>query len=68
MRLAEAGIERSANDVMNEMRHLHSVLTITGGRSEPHRRLESPTKTQAEVLSMLGYQINRRGVLQPKNL
>ena len=54
----------TASAVMDDMRHLHSVLTLKDIRSKPHRRLEQPTKTQAEVLSAYGYKVNARGVLQ----
>ena len=64
-RLAEAGVFRTARDVMDDMIHLHSVLSIADKGRTPVRRLEMPTKTQAEVLKALGYQVNKRGVLQP---
>ena len=64
LKLQAAGINRTASSVMDEMRHLHSVLTLTDGRSKPRRRLETPAKTQVEVLSALGYHIDTRGVLQ----
>lgn len=65
LRLSSAGINRSAEDVMDEMQHLHSVLTLNGGAIKPIRRLETPTKTQTEVLSALGYRVDDSGVLQP---
>ena len=64
-RLSEAGVKRSAKDVMEDMRYLHSVLSITDRGKTPTRRLETPSKTQAEVPKVLGYQVDRRGVLQP---
>ncbi|NPV58111.1 MAG: IS1634 family transposase [Actinobacteria bacterium] len=63
-KLAEAGVKRTAKDVMEDMRHLHSVLSIADKGRTPVRKLEMPTKTQAEVLRALGYQVNKRGVLQ----
>lgn len=63
-RLAEAGVKRTAKDVMEDMRYLHSVLSITDRGRTPTRRLELPSKTQAEVLKALGYQVDKRGVLQ----
>jgi transposase len=63
--LERAGIKSTAKSIMEEMRHLHSVLSITDGRSKPRRRLEEPTKTQAEVLSALGHHVDANGVLQP---
>lgn len=62
--LQRAGPGRSAAAVMDEMRHLHSVLRIPKGRRKPERRLEQPTKTQAAVLSAFGYRITPGGVLQ----
>jgi transposase len=64
LRLQASGINRTAASVIEEMRHLHSVLTLTDGRSKPRRHLETPTKTQSEILSALGYHIDTRGVLQ----
>lgn len=64
LRLSRSGNKRSAADVMDDMRHLHSVLTITAGARKPLRRLETPTKTQAEVLKAFGYNVDARGVLQ----
>ena len=65
LKLLAAGINRTAVDVMEDMRHLHSVLTLTNGRRKPQRRLECPTKTQSEVLSTLGHYVTKGGVLQP---
>ncbi len=63
LRLEKAGIHRSAGDVMDDMRHLHSVLTLGDGRGKPRRLLETPTKTQSEVLKALGHRIDGSGVL-----
>ena len=63
LKLASAGINRTAEDVMDDMQHLHSVLTLNKGSRKPIRRLETPTKTQVEVLSALGYRIDDGGVL-----
>lgn len=65
LKLSSAGISRTAEDVMEDMQHLHSLLTLKKGSIKPIRRLESPTKTQSEVLSALGYRIDDSGVLQP---
>jgi transposase len=62
--LLSNGIKRTASMVMDDMRHLHSVLSLKGGRRKPQRRLENPSKTQAEVLSAFGCRIDKRGVLQ----
>ena len=64
LRLLSNGIKRTASMVMDDMRHLHSVLSLKGGRRKPQRRLETPSKTQAEVLSAFGCRIDKRGVLQ----
>ena len=65
LKLSSAGISRTAEDVMEDMQHLHSLLTLKKGSIKPIRRLESPTKTQSEVLSALGYRVDDSGVLQP---
>jgi transposase len=65
LRLSSAGVNRTAEDVMDDMQHLHSVLTINKGSIKPIRRLETPTKTQSEVLSALGYRVDDSGALQP---
>jgi transposase len=64
LKLSAAGIQRTAEDVMDDMRHLHSVLTLSKGSRELNRRLETPSKTQAEVLSGFGYYVDDSGVLQ----
>lgn len=65
LKLAKAGINRTAEDVMDDMRHLHSVLKIQKGAFKPERRLETPSKTQDEVLSAFGHYVDDKGVLQP---
>ncbi len=37
---------------------------LSKGSRKPTRRLETPSKTQAEVLSVFGHQIDASGVLQ----
>ncbi len=64
LKLMAGGVRRTAEDVMNDMCHFHSVLTLTDGARKPCRRLETPTKTQAEVLSAFGYRVDYSGVLQ----
>jgi transposase len=64
LRLAEAGIKRTATTVMNDMRDLHSVLMLPAGARKPRRRLETPSKTQGEVLTALGWRVDAGGVLQ----
>ena len=67
LRLNAAGIPRTAEDVMEDMRHLHSVLVMKNGGRKANRQTEIPTKTQAEVLSAFGFLVNTSGVLRPKN-
>ena len=62
--LAAAGIDRPASAVIEDMRRLHSVLTLQKGKRKPVRRLETPTKTQAVVLSAFGHAIDGQGVLR----
>ena len=66
LRLSGAGVSRTAEDVMEDMQHLHSVLTLNKGSIKPIRRLETPTKTQYEVLIALGHRIDISGVLHPQ--
>jgi transposase len=65
LKLKAAGVDRTADDVMEDMRHLHSVLMLREGGRKAERRLEIPTKTQAEVLSAFGFSIDAGGVLRP---
>lgn len=64
LRLARSGVNRTARSVISDLRHLHSVLLLPAGARQPRRRLETPTKTQAEVLTALGYGVDSSGVLQ----
>ncbi len=64
LRLEGAGVNRTAENVMDDMRHLHSVLRLKAQARNPIRRLETPTKTQREVLRAFGYRIDSSGVLQ----
>ena len=66
LKLKAAGIHRTAEDVMEDMRHLHSVLLLKDDGRKADRRIEIPTKTQAEVLSAFGFSVNADGVLRPK--
>ena len=65
LKLAAAGIQRTAADIMQDMRALHDVLSIAKGTRKLHRRLETPSKTQTEVLSAFGHRVDTSGVLQP---
>ena len=64
LKLKAAGINRTAENVMDDMKHLHSILTLSKGARKPTRRIETPSKTQAEVLSAFGHQVKEGGVLQ----
>lgn len=66
--LKKHGINRSAQDVMADMQKLHSVLLFSGGKRKPERRMEIPTKTQAEVLSAFNHYVDDGGVLRSKSL
>jgi hypothetical protein len=63
IKLSSVVISRTAEDVMDGRQHLHSVLTLNKGSRKPKRRLETPTKTQSEVLTALGHRIDDSGVL-----
>lgn len=65
LRLCAAGVSRTAEDVMEDMQHLHSVLKLNKRAIKSIRRLETSTKTQSEVLTALGHRIDDSGVLQP---
>jgi transposase len=64
LKMAAAGRKRSVEEVMDDMRHLHYVLRVKKGGRTPERRLETPSKTQSEVLSTFGYHVDESGVLQ----
>jgi transposase len=65
LRLQAAGIKRTTADIMEDMQHLHYVLSLRKGARKPDRRLETPSKTQSEVLSAFGYHVDSSGVLHP---
>jgi len=65
LKLNAAGIRRTAEDVMLDMRHFHSVLLLKSGAQKPARQLEIPTKSQAEVLSAFKHYVDDGGVLHP---
>ena len=64
IRLRKCGLELTASSAIEEMKHLHSVLSLTDGRRKPQRTLELPSKTQREVLSALGHEVDPKGVLR----
>ena len=64
LKLSAARINRTAQEVMNDMKHLHSIITLEKGTRKPTRRIETASKTQAEVLTAFGYHIDESGVLQ----
>jgi transposase len=64
LKLTSKGIKLTAERIMEEMRHLHSVLSLKKGSRNPSRRMETPSKTQTEVLSAFGFYIDDDGVLR----
>jgi transposase len=54
----------SGRTILDRMRRLHSALLWYPGKREAERVLETPDKTQSEVLSAFGYRITEGGVLQ----
>ncbi len=64
LKLEAGGLKMTADRVIDQMRHLHSVLMLPAGARKPRRRLETPTQTQREVLRALGWSVNASGVLQ----
>ena len=64
LKMAAAGQKLSVEKIMDEMQHLHYLLSVKKGSRKPERRLETPSKTQSEVLSAFGYHVNESGVLQ----
>ena len=65
LRLAAVGIKRTAADVMEDMGKLHQALTLRQGARKPERRIETPSKTQTEVLSAFRHYVDAGGVLRP---
>lgn len=64
LKMAAAVQKRSIEEIMDDMRHLHYVLSVKRGSRAPERRLGTPRKTQSEVLSAFGYHVDESGVLQ----
>jgi len=64
LKLEAAGVKRTASDVMDDMQRLHQTLVMKRGSRTPERRIETPSKTQAEVLSAFGHFVDTGGVLQ----
>ena len=54
----------SGPEILEELSHLDSVWLWYPGRRAPERVLETPTKTQAEVLQAFGWEVAEGGVLQ----
>jgi len=63
LKMAAAGQKRSIAEIMDDMRHLHYVLSVKKGSRTPGHRIETPSKTQSEVLSAFGYHVDENGVL-----
>jgi transposase len=65
LKMGKSGLKRSAEEIMDDMRHLHYVLALKKGARKPDRCLETPSKTQTEVLSVFGHHVDENGVLHP---
>ena len=70
LKLAASGVltpsgAQSGRAVIEEMRALRAVMLWYPGKKAAERVIETPTKTQSEVLRALGWQIGGSGVLQP---
>lgn len=61
---SRAGEPLSGDMILDEMRRLHTVWAWYHGKGGPERIIETPTKTQAEVLQAFGYRVGDGGVLQ----
>ena len=55
----------SGRQILEEMSHLDSTWLWYAGKRKPERVIETPTKTQIEVLQAFGWTIDSGGVLQP---
>ena len=64
LKMEATGKKRSVERIMDDMQHLHYVLSVKKGSRTPERRIETPSKTQSEVLSAFGYHVDDSGVLQ----
>jgi hypothetical protein len=71
LRLLEITINRegrySGRQILEEMSHLNSTWLWYAGKRTPKQALDTPTKTQADVLKAFGWEIVPGGVLQPIN-
>lgn len=70
LKLAAVGFKTDWNSnsgraALEEMRDLHSLLILYPHKRLTERILETPTKTQADILRAFGWRISERGVLQP---
>jgi hypothetical protein len=54
----------SGKSIMEIMSDLHSVVSLYPGKRLPERHLETPTKTQLEVLEAFGWTLGDGWVLQ----
>ena len=57
----------SGRQILEEMSHLNSTWLWYTGKRTPEQALDTPTKTQADVLKAFGWEIGPGGVLQPIN-
>ena len=54
----------SGRRILEAMRRMHLTWLWYPGKKIPERVLETPTKTQAEVLKAFGWVVDSSGVLQ----
>ena len=69
LKVLEAGVKTPLNSnsgraIMEAMHDLHSVISLYPGKRNPERQLETPTKTQREVLAAFGWTLGDGWVLQ----
>ena len=55
----------SGRRALEEMSHLNSTWLWYAGKRNPEKALDTPTKTQTDVLKAFGWEIRSGGVLQP---
>ena len=71
LRLLEITIDREGRErysgrrILEEMSHLNSNWLWYAGKRNPEKAIDTPTKTQADVLKAFGWKIGDGGVLQP---
>lgn len=64
LRLNSSRIKSTAKDVIEDMNGFDSVVLMQEGDRKAECRLETPTRTQSEVLSAFGHVSDANGVLR----